>query len=61
MFPRVYKPYQMQRIPEVQLRNSPSLLQLIHDGKLQISLAQLKTAVLENNLDIMASRNSSRK
>ena len=57
-FPRIYKPYQMQKIPELQLTNSSSLRQLIYDGKLRISLSQLKTAVSENNLDVMSSNNS---
>ncbi len=59
-FPRVYKPYQMQKIPSVQLSNSAELMQLIHEGKLRISLNQLKTAVSQNNLDILSSANSAR-
>jgi outer membrane protein len=59
-FPRIYKAYVMRKVPEVQLANSASLFQLIHDGKLQISLAGLNKAVNDNNLDIMSSRNSSR-
>jgi outer membrane protein TolC len=54
-FPRFYKPYQTAKIPEVELRNSASLLQLIGGGKLQITLSQLKTAVRDNNLDILSS------
>ncbi len=49
-----------QKVPEMELTNSASLSQLIRDGKLQISLAQLKTAVSENNLDILSSNNSAR-
>jgi outer membrane protein TolC len=59
-FPRVYKPYVAQKIPDLELTNSAGLLQLLHDGKLQISLNQLKTAVSENNLDILSSNNSAR-
>ena len=59
-FPRVYKPYIAQKIPRIELSNSPSLSQLIHDGKLQISLAQLKAAVSDNNLDILSTDNSAR-
>jgi outer membrane protein TolC len=59
-FPRVYKPYLMQKIPDVPLANSTSLLSLIQDGKLRISLPQLKTVVRDNNLDILASSNSAR-
>ncbi len=59
-FPRVYKPYRTQKIPAVGLSNSGSLLQLIRDGKLQIYLYQLKTAVRDNNLDILSISNSAR-
>ncbi len=58
-FPRFYKPYKMQKIPTIELRNSAGLLQMVQDGKLRISLAQLKTAISENNLDILSSRTSS--
>ena len=56
-FPRVYKPYVMKRVPEIELENSAILTQLGRDGKLQLSLSQLKTAVSENNLDILSSNN----
>ncbi len=58
-FPRVYRPYVMKKIPQVQLENSAILSQLSRDGKLRISMTQLRTAVTENNLDILASNNSS--
>ncbi len=57
-FPRFYKPYQKQRIPQIELGNSTGLVGMIHDGKLRISLVQLKTAINENNLDILSSQNS---
>lgn len=60
MVPRVYKPYQAQKIAEIDLANAPGLFQWIRDGKLQVSLNQLKTAVKENNLDILSSNNSAR-
>jgi outer membrane protein TolC len=59
-FPRVQKPYLARKIPDVQLTNSESLYRLMHDGKIQISLAQLKTAVSDNNLDILSSNNGAR-
>ena len=59
-FPRVHKPYVARKIPETDLTNSASVSRLIRDGKLQISLAQLKSAVGENNLDILSSSNSAR-
>lgn len=57
-FPRFYKPYLMQKVPQSELSNSPELLRMIEDGRLRVSLANLKSAVSENNLEIMASRNS---
>lgn len=57
-FPRVYKPYVTKKVPAVGLDNSPIISSLMRDGKLHISMVQLKTAVQENNLDILASNNS---
>jgi outer membrane protein len=57
-FPRVYNPYVMKKIPKVELENSGILNQMTRDGKLRISMAELKTAVKENNLDLMLSNNS---
>lgn len=59
-FPRVHKPYLMQQIPAVDLANSASLLQRIQDGKLRLSLGQLKQAVSDNNLDILTSNTTAR-
>jgi outer membrane protein TolC len=59
-FPRFYKPYTIQKLPESELSNSASLQQLIQDGKLRISLAQVQNAVRENNLDILSSVTTSR-
>ncbi len=56
----MHKPYVARKIPETDLTNSASVSSLIRDGKLQISLAQLKSAVGENNLDILSSSNSAR-
>ena len=59
-FPRVHKPYVSRKIYETDLTNSASVSGLIRDGKLQISLSQLKSAVGENNLDILSSSNGAR-
>jgi len=59
-FPRVYKPYQAQKLPGIDLSNSSGLFQLIREGKLKVSLNQLKTAVNDNNLDILSSNNTAR-
>ncbi len=56
----MHKPYVARKISETDLTNSASVSGLIRDGKLQISLAQLKSAVGENNLDILSSSNSAR-
>jgi outer membrane protein TolC len=57
-FPRVYMPYLKQAIPEMKLTNSESLRQWVREGKLQLSMERLKTAVRENNLDILLSDNA---
>jgi len=59
-FPRFYKPYLMRKIPEAEFSNSESLQQLIHGGKLRISLAQVQTAVRDNNLDILSLNTTAR-
>jgi outer membrane protein TolC len=51
-FPDVWKPYFPQRIPLPVMENSPLLHSLIHDGKLELSLADALTLALENNLDM---------
>jgi outer membrane protein TolC len=56
-FPRVYKPYVVKKVPDVELENSALLTQLSWGGKLPLSISQLKTAVSENNLDILSSNN----
>ena len=57
-FPRVYQPYQVQKISQIDLANSESLSRLINNGKLRISLSQLRTAVNDNNLDIVSTNNA---
>jgi outer membrane protein len=55
-FPTLLKPYQPISIERPELTNSPRLDQLIHDGKLQISLQDAIELALENNLDIAVQR-----
>lgn len=55
-FPAVLKPYQQQPIPPLEPTNSPRLSQLIHDGKLELSLSDALALALENNLDIAVQR-----
>lgn len=49
-------PYRQQPIPTLSLENSPRLRDLIHDGKLQISMADALALAIENNLDISVER-----
>ena len=53
-FPRFYKPYVKRTIPKLELSDSSDLQRLAIDGKIRISLNQLKDAVRENNLDFLA-------
>jgi outer membrane protein TolC len=56
-FPRFYKPYLAEKVPDVKLENSALLMQWSRNGQLQLSLSQLKTAINENNLDVLSSNN----
>jgi outer membrane protein len=55
-FPSIFKPYQSQHIDPPLLANSPRIDQLIHDGKLEISLQDAVELALENSLDIAVQR-----
>jgi outer membrane protein len=55
-FPNLLKPYQQIQIEEPVITNSPRLDQLIHDGKLEISLQDAVELALENSLDIGVQR-----
>ena len=55
-FPNIFKPYQSHPIDAPVLTNSPRIDQLIHDGKLQISLQDAVELALENSLDIAVQR-----
>ena len=54
--PHFTAPYRQQPIPPISLENSPRLKELIHDGKLQISMADALALAIENNLDIAVER-----
>jgi outer membrane protein len=49
-------PYRQQPVPAISLENSPRLKDLIHDGKLEISMADALALAIENNLDIYVER-----
>jgi outer membrane protein len=55
-FPEFWKPYQPLTLPEPMLTNAPTIDQLIHDGKLMLSLDDAISIALENNLDISLQR-----
>src|SRR6266853_5477560 len=55
-FPSLIAPYRPIRIPEPVLTNSPRVDQLIHDGKLELTLQDAVELALENSMDIAVSR-----
>jgi outer membrane protein TolC len=55
-FPNLIAPYKPIRIPEPVLTNSPRVEQLIHDGKLEITLQDSVELALENSMDIAVQR-----
>jgi outer membrane protein len=55
-FPNLFKPYRPISIPEFGLTNSPRVDQLIHDGKLEITLQDAVELALENSMDIAVAR-----
>ena len=55
-FPNIIKPYEPIHVDQPMLINSPRLDQLIHDGKLQLSLQDAVELALENSMDIAVQR-----
>jgi len=55
-FPNVLAPYSPIQVQPPVLTNSPRVEQLIHDGKIQITLQDAISLALENNLDIAVQR-----
>jgi outer membrane protein len=55
-FPTLIAPYKPIQVDEPDLVNSPRIDQLIHDGKLQITLQDAVELALENSLDIAVQR-----
>jgi outer membrane protein len=55
-FPNLLKPYQQIKVDEPTITNSPRLDQLVHDGKLELSLQDAVELALENSLDIAVQR-----
>ena len=55
-FPKLFAPYTSKYVDPGVLTNSPRLEQLIHDGKLSLSLQDAIALALENSMDIVVSR-----
>src|SRR6266700_380378 len=55
-FPNLINPYRPIKIEEPGLTNSPRIDQLIHDGKLELSLQDAVELALENSMDIVVQR-----
>ena len=54
--PRIWRPYLEQPLLHPVLENSPRLHDLIHSGKLELSLSDALALTVENNLDIVVQR-----
>jgi outer membrane protein len=57
-FPNIINPYRVQNVAPGVLANSPRLEQLIHDGKMELSLQDAIALALENSMDIVVQRYS---
>jgi outer membrane protein TolC len=55
-FPNILKPYEPIHVDQPLLINSPRLDQLIHDGKLELTLQDAVELALENSMDIAVQR-----
>jgi outer membrane protein TolC len=55
-FPNVLAPYRSQDVDPPKLSNTPRIEDLIHDGKLTLSMDDAIALALENNLDIAIAR-----
>src|SRR6266702_3529944 len=55
-FPNLFAPYSTIKIEAPILTNSPRVDQLIHDGKLELSMQEAVELALENSMDIVVQR-----
>jgi outer membrane protein len=55
-FPNIIKPYTFQFVKPGELTNSPRLEQLIHNGKMDLSLQDAIALAMENSMDIVVQR-----
>jgi len=54
--PNLFAPYSPIKIPAPVLTNSPRIDQLIHEGKIELSMQEAVELALENSLDIVVQR-----
>jgi outer membrane protein len=55
-FPNMIAPYRVRNVPEVSFSNAPRLEQMIHDGKVLLSLDDAIALALADNLDLAIAR-----
>jgi outer membrane protein len=55
-FPNLFNPYKPIEIPQFAVTNSPRIDQLVHDGRLEITLQDAVELALENSMDIAVAR-----
>jgi len=55
-FPNLFAPYQPIKVEPTSIANSPRIEQLIHDGKLELTLQDAVELALENSVDIAVQR-----
>ena len=55
-FPNVIAPYRAEHVEPPTLTNTPRIDELLHDGKIMLSMNDAVALALENNLDIAISR-----
>ncbi len=55
-FPNLFAPYSPIKIASPVLTNSPRIEQLIHEGKLELSMQEAVELALENSMDIVVQR-----
>jgi len=55
-FPNVLAPYEPETVPSPNLNNTPRIDQLLHDGKIMLSIDDAVALTLENNLDLVLAR-----
>ena len=55
-FPNLLAPYSVRHLPSVDLSNTPRIEQLMHNGKLMLSMDDAVALALENNLDLVIAR-----